>query len=207
MLNLDYRDKDEIIFGSVNRFNKINDRIIECWSEILNCVPKSRMILKGRGGSEGKVGARISRQFKKNGVDGDRLIFADRSGLKDYYRTLIDIDIVLDTFPFTGGVTTADALWMGTPVIGRKGIDTLVSYQGESILRNSNMEKFIAENESIYIEKAIAFASDIRKSNITRREILNLVRSSPLFNISEFAINLQEALRDMWDQKSLKNAS
>ena len=205
LINFDYEDKGEIIFGSVNRFNKINDRIIECWSEILNSVPKSRMILKGRGGSEGEVGARISRQFKKHGVDGDRLIFTHRSGLKDYYRTLTDIDIVLDTFPFTGGVTTADALWMGTPVIGRKGIDTLVSYQGESILRSANMENFIAENESIYIEKAIAFSSDIRKSNITRHEILNLVRSSPLFNISQFAKNLEKALLDMWDQKTLKN--
>ena len=164
------------------------------------------MILKGRGGSEGEIGARLRREFKKNGIDADRLIFADRSGLKDYYRTLVDIDIVLDTFPFTGGVTTADALWMGTPVISRKGIDTLVSYQGESILRNSNMENFIAENESIYIEKAIAFASDIRKSNITRFEILNLVRSSPLYNISQFANNLEKALQDMWDQKILKNA-
>ena len=94
---------------------------------------------------------------------------------------------------------------MGTPVIGRKGIDTLVSYQGESILRSANMENFIAENESIYIEKAIAFSSDIRKSNITRHEILNLVRSSPLFNISQFAKNLEKALLDMWDQKTLKN--
>ncbi|MDG1987048.1 MAG: hypothetical protein P8J18_03655, partial [Halieaceae bacterium] len=207
LINFNYKDKNEIIFGSVNRFNKINDGIIECWSEILNSVPKSRMILKGRGGSEGKVGARIREQFEKHGIDIDRLIFTDRSDLKDYYRTLVDIDIVLDTFPFTGGVTTADALWMGTPVIGRKGIDTLVSYQGESILRNSNMEKFIAEDESIYIKKAIAVASDIRKSNITRFEILNSVRSSPLFDIRKYAKNLETALLDMWHQKTMKNAS
>ena len=206
LINCNYKDKNEIIFGSVNRFNKINDGIIECWSEILNSVTKSRMILKGRGGSEGKVGDRIREQFKKHGTDVDRLIFTDRSSLKDYYRTLVDIDIVLDTFPFTGGVTTADALWMGTPVIGRKGIDTLVSYQGESILRNSNMEKFIAEDESNYIEKAIAVASDIRKSNITRFEILNSVRSSPLFDTSQFAKDLEKALLDMWDQKTMKNA-
>ena len=205
LINSHSEEKKAITFGSVNRFNKINNRIIECWAEILKSVPNSTMILKGRGGFEGKVGKRIREQFKKNGVNIDRLVFKDRSGLKDYYKTLTEIDIILDTFPFTGGVTTADALWMGTPVIGRKGIDTLVSFQGESILRNANMEILIAENESDYIEKAISFASDIRQLNVTRPEILKSVRSSPLFDVGQFAKNLEKALLDMWDSGASKS--
>ena len=96
---------------------------------------------------------------------------------------------------------------MGTPVIGRRGTDTLVSFQGESILRNANMDMLIAESEADYIKKAIFFASEIRESKITRAEILHSVRNSPLFNLNIFARNLERALHDMWNRKTLKDFS
>ncbi len=78
--------------------------------------------------------------------------------MAEYFSVLKKIDIVLDTFPFNGGVTTADALWMGTPVLSMKGRETLVSFQGESILRNAQMEDWIALNDVEYIKKAVTDA-------------------------------------------------
>ena len=201
-----YRFRSGVLFGSVNRFNKITNSIIRSWSEILNAVPDSQMLLKGRGGDNGEVGQRILKQFNAQGIKAERLIFQDRSNLGDYLKVLSEVDIVLDTFPFTGGVTTTDALWLGTPVLGRIGRDTLVSYQGESILRNANMEDWIAKNEDDYIKKAISVASDSEQLSALRRgEETRSIKKSPLFDINRFAKNFECALLEMWDRRASKD--
>ena len=122
-----------ITFGSLNRFEKIGPAVIECWSKILKALPGSRLLLKNAGGERSYIVKKIKQRFLNNGVDESHLIFEDKSERRSYFDSYRRIDIALDTFPFTGGVTTTDALWMGVPVLDKAGKDTFISHQGKSI--------------------------------------------------------------------------
>ncbi len=187
-----------LTFGSQNRFEKIGPAVIDCWSAILKAVPESRLLLKNAGGEKFYVGRKIKESFLNYGIEESRLIFEDRSERNSYFDSYRRIDIALDTFPFTGGVTTTDALWMGVPVLTRSGKDTFISHQGESILKNAGFPNWIATSSSDYVNKAVSFASDLPNLANFRKAARSLLNNSPLFDSRRFAIDLGDALRSIW---------
>ena len=114
-------------------------------------------------------------KFKKYGVDNSIVIY-DRShysDLKDHLDLYECVDIALDTFPYNGVTTTFEALWKGVPVIVLKGYN-FNSRCGESILKNANLDFFLASNEEEYIEKAIYLSNNVEKLENERKKIYNL---------------------------------
>ncbi len=187
-----------LTFGSLNRFEKIGPAVIECWSEILKALPGSRLLLKNAGGERSYIVNEIRQKFLNNGIDESHLIFEDKSERRSYFDSYRRIDIALDTFPFTGGVTTTDALWMGVPVLAKSGKDTFISHQGESILKNAGLSDWIASNPEDYVDKAINFASDLSCLESFRKSARILLANSPLFDSKRFALDFGDALRAMW---------
>jgi len=171
-----------ITFGSFNNFNKINDRVIYVWSQILLKVKNSKLILK----SSLKIDKSfLKKEFKKYGVI-DSIIFLEKRKLESHYNLYKKIDIALDTFPYNGVTTTFEALSMGVPVITMKGYN-FNSRCGESIIKNLGIENLIANNEEDYILKVQNIADDQEELSKLRKKIFSTSYETPLFNTKKFS--------------------
>ncbi|MBM5575407.1 hypothetical protein [Deefgea sp. CFH1-16] len=136
-------------------------------------------------------------QFEQLGVTADRLILRSASNRIDYLKTYQEIDIALDPFPLVGGTTTVESLWMGVPVLTLSGA-TVMSHQGESILRTAGLDDWVAFTQNEYFSRAVAFASDLDGLVMLRAHLRQKIVDSPLCDAPRFAQNLQQVLRSLW---------
>jgi protein O-GlcNAc transferase len=187
-----------VTFGSANNINKLNDRTAACWAEVLKAVPDSKLLLRSRPLGDAAVAGQVRARFAALGIGGDRLLLTGAEN--DYARHLDrynDVDIALDPFPYAGGTTTVEALWMGVPVLTLRG-DRYVAHMGENILHNMQMPEWIAGDLADYVGKARAFASDVTALAALRQNLRHRLMVSPLCDAPRFARHLEEAFRGMW---------
>ena len=178
-----------ITFGSFNNFNKINDKVIYVWSQILQQVKNAKLILK----SSLKMNRDyLKQEFNKHGVL-DSIIFLEKRKLESHYNLYKKIDIALDTFPYNGVTTTFEAISMGVPVITMKGYN-FNSRCGESIIKNLGIDSLIANEEGDYISKAIKLTHDRNKLSKMRKEIYNTSYQTPLFDTKKFSSDFFDIL-------------
>ena len=178
-----------ITFGSFNNFNKINDKVIYVWSQILQQVKNAKLILK----SSLKMNRDyLKQEFNKHGVL-DSIIFLEKRKLESHYNLYKQIDIALDTFPYNGVTTTFEAISMGVPVITMKGYN-FNSRCGESIMKNLGIDSLIANEEEDYISKAIKMTVDRNKLSEIRKEIYNTSYQTPLFDTKKFSSDFFDML-------------
>ncbi len=134
------------------------------------------------------------------GIPPDRLIFAEPGSRQDYLAAHAEIDIILDTFPYPGGTTTCEALWMGVPTLTLAG-HTMLGRQGASMLSATGLNEWIAKDEEDYVKKALAFASDLPVLATLREQLRPQVLASPLFNSEQFARNFENVLTTLWENR------
>ena len=183
-------------FGSFNNIYKMNDSVVALWAKILLAVPNSKLFLNYRQLTDESQKDRIREWFARFGVKSEQLILEFTTPRYKTLNTYNDIDLGLDTFPFCGFTTTAEALMMGTPVLGVKG-NSLLTRACQDILTNANMSEFIANDIDEYFTKAVYFATDGReklaKFRANAREHIQ-----PLFDSAAFAKNIENMLLQMW---------
>lgn len=146
-----------ITFGSFNSYHKITDEMVAVWSRILQRVPESRLLLKCQVFLDESMRHKVAERFAKHGIESWRLLLEPTSS--DYMQRYLAVDIALDTYPYTGGGTTLDALYMGVPVVSRYG-NRRSSRFGLSILANAGLPWLAAADVQAYIELAVALAED-----------------------------------------------
>lgn len=146
-----------ITFGSFNSYHKITDEMVAVWSRILQRVPESRLLLKCQVFLDESMRHKVAERFAKHGIESWRLLLEPTSS--DYMQRYLEIDIALDTYPYTGGGTTLDALYMGVPVVSRYG-NRRSSRFGLSILANAGLSWLAVSDVQMYIELAVALAGD-----------------------------------------------
>ncbi len=140
--------KGFVTLGCLNNFCKITPETFLTWSRLLIAVPNSRLLLHATVGSHRD---HLHKKLSDQGVDPNRLTFVDRLALPQYMQQYQSIDIGLDPFPYVGGTTTCDALWMGVPVVTLRG-QTAISRGGASILTNIGISELIAESPEQYVQ-------------------------------------------------------
>jgi len=193
-----YKESGYITFGSFNRLSKLTDEIVSVWARILISVPQSRLVIKSGFLSEQSVTDRLVERFEACGVEKDRLDLRDRSSHGEMLAQYGELDIALDTFPFNGGMTTLDALWMGVPVVTVAG-DTVVSRQTVSALANIGLADELAfPNVDAYVEGVVALANNPLRLAELRKEIRPRMAASPLCQPEQFARDLEALYRRMW---------
>lgn len=193
-------DKNKFItFGSFNNFLKISDEVIRTWSKILKKIKNSKLILKSSLSYQIK---NIVSKFKYYGVENQLEFFNKQNYIKveEHLKLYNHIDICLDTFPYNGVTTTFEALWSGVPVIVMKGFN-FNSRCGESIVKNGNLNYFLAVNENDYIEKAVTLTNNIDKLKFEREKLFNNVLDTPLFDSKNFAQDLENKLLQIYKRK------
>ena len=185
-----------ITFGSFGNFRKISDEVIDVWTNILKKIDNSKLILKSSVKYENKI---LIDKFKKKGVEKKIKIYerSEFTNLRDHLNLYNDIDIALDTFPYNGVTTTFEALWMGVPVIGIKGFN-FNSRCGESILKNANLNLFIASDKQNYEDKALYFSKNTKLLEEVRKKLFDEVLFSPIFNSEQFAIDFSKCMQELY---------
>ena len=186
-----------ITFGCFNNTAKLTPEVIRIWSRLLKTVPGSHLFLKSQGFSDEITRDHYRSLFAKQGIQSDRLRFAGQSPRDEYLTAYNEVDIGLDPFPFNGGTTTADALWMGVPVISMRG-DRFVSRMGASILSAVGLGEYVVDNEDEYIAKATALAADLPRLAKLRSRLRTQLLNSPLCDGPEFTHDLEIAYHAMW---------
>jgi protein O-GlcNAc transferase len=185
-----------LTFGCLNNFAKVSPGALDLWAEILRALPSSRMIIHSYPGShlEG-----VRERFAQNGVLPERIEFLPKLSWADYLQTYSRIDIALDPFPYGGGITTCDALWMGVPVVSLIG-QTAVGRGGKSILSNIGLAELAARRPRQYVQTALTLAESPARLAELRRDLRHRMLTSPLMNARKFARNVENAYRNMWRQ-------
>ncbi len=187
-----------ITFGCFNNLTKINDAVVALWARILHSLPQARLLLKSNSPFDPIVQQALFDRFAAHGVASDRLLLEGKSSYEKYFAAYHQVDIALDPFPFTGGTTSIDGLWMGVPMITRRG-DRLIARQGENILRNLGMSDWVATDADAYVALAIARANDLSALANLRTQLRGRLLQSPLCDAARFARNLENAFQGMWE--------
>lgn len=186
-----------ITFGCFNHLGKLNARVIEVWSRILQRVPHSRLLLKAKQLTGTATRERLLQAFAAHGIGADRLLLEAGSPRQAYLETYHRVDIGLDPFPYTGGTTTVESLWMGVPVLTLAGA-TLIGRQGLGLLHNAGLPDWVAHSNDDYVERAVALAARPDTLAALRAQLRAQVLASPLFDAPAFAGHFEQALRGMW---------
>lgn len=154
----------------------------------------THLILKARALTDPKIAAWTIQRFINQGVDASRIECRGWSSRNDLLAQYADVDLALDPFPFTGGLTTFDALYMGTPVITLRG-SSAVARQGASILKAAGLEEFITNSIEDYIDKAIQIS---QAKPFLRIDIRHCLASSPLSDAKRYAQDVTNALYEIY---------
>lgn len=186
-----------VTFGSFNNLAKLNDEVVALWARVLRAVPDSRLMLKALHFADDDARARTLRRFVDAGVDGSRLVLEGPAPRRELLRAYERVDIALDPFPYPGGTTSVESLWMGVPVVTRRG-ERFLSHVGESIAHAAGLAEWIADDDDDYVAKAARFAADSARLAALRGSMRGRLVNSPLFDAARFARNFEAILWDVW---------
>jgi len=185
-----------LTFGSFNRSNKINRDVVSLWAKVLREIPDSRMKLGGLPAA-GDYQFLIA-WFQQEGIDMSRLDFYPRTHMEEYLLLHHEVDVCMDTFPYTGGTTTNHALWMGVPTLTIAG-DTPPSRQSAANLMHVGVaEHFVAESENEFVEKANWLNQNRDFLSNLRSGLRYQFSKSAFLNPNQVALSINFALRQMW---------
>jgi protein O-GlcNAc transferase len=186
-----------ITFGCFNNLAKITPRVIETWAAILRRVPAARFILKTHQLSDGPTADGYRADFASLGVTGDRIELRGSSGHRAFMGEYGDVDIVLDPFPYSGGLTTCEALWMGVPTITLPR-EIFASRHSASHMSNAGLADWVTGSVADYVNMAVARAADLSALAKLRAGLREKVRRSPLCDAPRFGRGLGATLRHAW---------
>ncbi|MBA4743378.1 MAG: tetratricopeptide repeat protein [Azoarcus sp.] len=186
-----------VCFGSFQRLVKVDDRVLDVWAEVLKAVPDARLRLQAASLADAEVRNGVLARLAERGVAPERVSLHGRTSREDYLAAHAEVDILLDTFPYPGGTTTCEALWMGVPTVTLAG-DTMISRQGASLLSAAGLPDWIATTPEAFVELAARHASDRQALADLRSGLRDRVLASPLFDGPAFGRNMEEALWRMW---------
>jgi predicted O-linked N-acetylglucosamine transferase (SPINDLY family) len=186
-----------VTFGSLNNPAKLTEEVVGVWAKILRAVPGSKLLLLT--GRLAEARRRFEELFAQHGIGPERLRLEPRQAAQRYYALWAEADIGLDPFPYNGGVTTPDALWMGVPVVALVGA-SYRARQGLRVLGTVGLGDWVADTTDAYVELAVRKATDIAGLTELRAGLRDRLRASPLLDAATFTRQLEDAYRRMWQE-------
>jgi protein O-GlcNAc transferase len=186
-----------ITFGCFQNLAKLGDGVLEAWGKIFAALPNAKLRVQCNQLGEPAQMEQLLQRLQCYGIDPARVMMHGAAHREAYLAAHAEVDIILDTFPYPGGTTTCEALWMGVPTLTLAG-DSLLARQGASLLTAAGLEEWVAASKEEYIAKAIDLASDKPKLATLRAGLRRQVMASPLFDAQRFARNFEDALWGMW---------
>lgn len=191
------QDAGHVTFGCFNNLAKIQPPVVARWAEILRRLPTSRLLLKTKAFGDPSTVRHFQALFAAEGIVPDRILCEGFSPPAELLATYGRIDIALDPFPYSGGLTTCEALWMGVPAVTVPGA-TFAGRHSFSHLSNLGLAESIAADGADYVATALRLAQDLQALACLRAGLRARMAASPLCDGRRFAAGFLTALRAAW---------
>ena len=186
-----------VTFGCLNNLSKINEKVLALWGKVLQAVPGAKLLIQTAALDDAPNRSRFGELCARHGIAPARLELRGFVPVDQSSASYAAIDIALDPFPFCGGMTSLEALWLGVPVVTLAG-ETIASRQSASMLMNLGLSELIAEDGAQYVDIAAQLAADLPRLAALRAGLRQRYAASPLMDYAGFARELEAAYRGMW---------
>ena len=191
---------DFVTFGSLNSLNKINGDVIDLWAALLRKTPDARLLIF-RNTLNAKTRNELQHAFISRGVHPDNLdMRGEEVDKKSYLNIYNEIDVLLDTFPWSGHTTACESLWMGVPVVTLRS-DRHAGRTVASVLHQVGLPQLVADSKQEYLKIASHLAGDLDTLNTLRLSLRNTMQASSLRDSEGFTRNLEFVLRNMYAER------
>lgn len=185
-----------LTLGSFNHFQKLSPTVVVAWSEVMKAIPDATFLAVGI--PEGLEQRILRERFAASGIESERLrLLARTASLDTYFELLRDVDVALDSHPYSGAATTLDALWMGVPVVSLAG-ETSASRSAASILSVLGLTQLIAFSPREYVQKCVALCRAPQRIAELRSTLRTKLEKSPLMDEPLFARQMEAEFRRIW---------
>jgi predicted O-linked N-acetylglucosamine transferase (SPINDLY family) len=184
-------------FGCINRVEKISDHAMALWGRVLAALPGARLLVKGQGLGDAAGDDRFLRRLKAAGIPPERVRLAAATPHAEHFAVFHEVDLILDSFPHGGGISTADALWMGVPAVNLAG-STPVSRVSAAILAAMGMQDWVAGSDEDYVRIAIEAARDLPRLAAVRAGLRARASASPCGDLPAYVRSVEASYREMW---------
>lgn len=188
-----------VTFGSANNPSKITQATLALWSDVLDAVPASRLLVHAH--DDVLCRDRLATAFRRRGHE-ERVAFFPRASLGQYLRNLAAMDVMLDCVPYNGGTVTCDALWMGVPVVTLPG-DRPFSRSGAATLHSAGVREWIATDARDFVSIAARLAADTPALALLRAGLRDRIAASRLVDGAAMAHDFADAIASMWSDAGL----
>ena len=186
------RARGHITFGSLNKYMKVTDPVMRLWTNVMQSVPNSRLILQSSVFADPAVRERVCARFAKLGVVPDRIELHGAMPLAEHLALYQRIDIGLDTHPWNGHTTTCLALHMGVPVLALAG-DAGASRMGVSVLSAAGLADWVAADEAAYVRAAQRWSNQLGALSELRAGLRVQLQGSALCDGPRLAAEVEDA--------------
>jgi len=183
-----------ITFCCFQSMFKITDEMLGLWSRILRALPGARLHLQNRQLIAQDLRDAVLSRLERAGIAPAQVDLAGPSTREKYLASYARMHIALDTFPYTGGTTTCEAMWMGVPTVTLAG-QTMISRQGASLLSAAGLSDWVAASAEEYVDIAVRNARNIAGLRDLRRRLRARALASPLFDAAGFASAFIDTVR------------
>ncbi len=186
-----------ITFCCYNNIAKLNDEVASDWAEILKKVPGSRLKIEARPLKQTATADRLRAMFTAHGIAGERILLGGGAPHEKFLDFYLQADIALDPFPYSGGLTTLESLWMGVPVVTMPG-EGFATRHSLSHLSNLGHVELVAADRADYIRIAVDLAKDRARLAELRKSLRPQMAKSPLIDAVGYTRALEQAYRAAW---------
>jgi protein O-GlcNAc transferase len=186
-----------ITFGCFAPNYKITGEVVAAFASILRSVPGARLILKNKCLENAGNLATMHGRFQTHGVREGQLICEGPAEHFEFLKTYERIDVALDTFPYSGGTTTMEALWQGVPVLTLSG-DRWVSRTSASLLRAAGLNEWVRESRESFVRYAIELANSpdsIAALCAFRSKARETLKARPVCDVAALCRQLEDHYR------------
>lgn len=194
-------ERGHVTFGCYNNMAKITPRVLACWARILEAVPDGRLVLRTHALGDARTRDAFIERAAALGLPMDRLDLHGAIPHAELLAAYGDIDISLDPFPYNGGLTVCESLWMGVPVITLTG-GSFAARHAFSHLSNLGLPDWAEADEEGYVGQAVARAADPAALVALRAALRERMAASPLCDAPRFGRNLGDVLQRAWEAAS-----
>lgn len=186
-----------VTFGSFNRLEKVNDEALSLWRKILERVAGSRLLVKSQALDRSSVRQHFRGRLEALGFDLDRVDLLGGTPQPEHLARHGGVDLMLDPFPHSGGMTTADSLWMGVPVVTLRGA-TVPSRLAAALMHALSLDRFVAETPEQYVEIAVAAAGETEMLAELRAGMRDRMAATPIGDVERYVRGVEAIYRDIW---------
>lgn len=189
-----------VTFGCFQKYSKVSDEVLAVWAQVFKAMPDAKLYWQCKAFQDEQVQAEALARLEKAGIAPEQCGLMRPTARDAYFKSYHAVDLILDSFPFNGGTTTCEALWMGVPTLTMPG-ETMISRQGASMMTSAGLAEWVAADKQTFVQKAIQFAADLPALAHLRAGLRTQVMHSPLMDGERFARDMEQLLWNVWTER------